>query len=450
MADLVVSSTRVVTPQGVKPASVVITGCRIEVVAGRGAAPTAPKQLDVENAVIMPGIVDGHVHINEPGRTAWEGFASATTAAAAGGVTTVIDMPLNSSPVTTTPSALEAKRAAARDACVVDYGFWGGIVPGNTSELEALIRAGVRGFKCFLVPSGIDEFPASTEQELRTAMPLLAQHGVPLLVHAEAPGRIENAAQMAGDPRAYRTYLASRPPEAEHEAIQLLIRLCREFGCRVHIVHLSSAGALNDIEAAKTSGLPLTVETCPHYLTFAAEDIPEGATTFKCAPPIRERGNREQLWTGLRERIIDLIATDHSPCPPDMKCLATGDFITAWGGVSSLQLLLSAVWTEAVDRGHDLCDVGRWLCEQPAQLAGIHNIKGRIAPGWDADLVIWNPEQTFTVSSTRLYHRHKLTPYEGRRLRGTVLQTFLRGMVVFDSGRPARMASGREVSRGGV
>jgi allantoinase len=386
----------------------------------------------------MPGLVDSHVHINEPGRTEWEGFETATRAAAAGGVTTIIDMPLNSIPATTSGDSLKRKIEAAVGKCFVDVGFWGGVVPGNTSELREMFSGGVVGFKCFLVDSGVPEFSSVAEHDLRQAMPLLAELGAVLIVHAEVPGPIEHACVAAShsglDSRKYETFLRSRPGVAEDEAVQLMVRLCCEYGTRVHIVHHSSAGSLGIIRDAKDEGLPLTAETCPHYLSFASEDIPDGATEFKCCPPIRERKNREELWQALRNGTIDMVVSDHSPCPPSMKEPQSGDFMKAWGGISSLQLRLPIMWTRARERNIGLSTLAQWLCSAPSALVGLERKKGRIAAGYDADMVIWNPEESFEVSADRLYHRHKVTPYMGSNLRGVVKQTYLRGESVFNGG----------------
>ncbi len=432
MAALVIRSQRVVTPEGVHPATVHIREGRIE----RVGSPDETASIDCGDSVLMPGIVDTHVHINEPGRTEWEGFETATSAAAAGGVTTLVDMPLNSIPATTSSEALRAKRASAAGKCAVDVEFWGGVVPGNASELPGLLTDGVRGFKCFLVPSGVDEFQHVGEADLREAMPILARHGAVLLVHAELPGPIDAAARVwdgAGpeELRSYERYLRSRPDAAEMEAVELMVRLCRETGCRVHIVHVASAEVLPVLRRAREEGLPVTAETCPHYLTFAAEEIPDGGVAFKCAPPIRSQENRERLWDALRDGLLDLVATDHSPCPPVLKKIETGDFRGAWGGIASLQLALSAVWTGARERGFTVADLAEWMCAAPAQLAGLEGRKGAIAPGYDADLVIWDPEASFVVDPAMLRHRHPITPYVGRTLHGVVHRTLLRGEDVF-------------------
>jgi allantoinase len=393
----------------------------------------------------MPGVVDTHVHVNEPGRTEWEGFASATRAAAAGGVTTLVDMPLNSIPSTTTPAALAAKRAAATGQCFIDVGFWGGVVPGNAGELAPMVAAGALGFKCFLVDSGVDEFPPVDEAQLAPAAAELARLGVPLLAHAEVGGPIDAAAAaLAGaDPRRYATYLASRPPEAEDQAIALLVRIARQSRGRVHVVHHSAAGALPRLRAARAEGLAITAETCPHYLRFVAEEIPDGATAFKCAPPIRERDNRERLWQALAEGTLDLVASDHSPCSPALKKLEAGDFAAAWGGISGVQLGLAVTWTEARRRGFGLADVVAWMCAAPARLAGLAGRKGTIAPGADADLVVFAPEERFTVATTAIHHRHKITPYVGATLDGAIAATYLRGERIYHRGVHAPQPAGR-------
>jgi allantoinase len=392
--------------------------------------------------MILPGLVDTHVHINEPGRTDWEGFDSATQAAAAGGITTLVDMPLNSVPPTTTAPGLDAKRRNAADHCYVDIGFWGGVVPGNAGELDALAADGVRGFKCFLSPSGVEEFPAVDEANLRAALPVIARLGLPLLVHAELPARLASPPPGA-DPRVYAAWLATRPPEAEHDAIDLLIHLAREFNARIHVVHLASADALPAIAAARADGVNITVETCPHYLTFAAEDIKDGATPWKCAPPIRERRHRERLWHAVAQGEIDMVVTDHSPSPAALKHLDDGDFLRAWGGISSLQLGLSAVWTGARERGVPINRVVTAMSGNPARLADLHHIKGTIAEGKHADLAIFDPDEQYTVDARSLYHRHAVTPYHGARLTGRVRATLLRGEFIFAEGKCSGLASGQ-------
>lgn len=438
--DLVIRGRRVVTEQSVGPASVHVHNGRVVAVTAYEEVSTGGDVIEVEeSSVVMPGLVDSHVHVNEPGRTEWEGFETATRAAAAGGVTTIVDMPLNSIPATTTLEAFNQKLAAAKGKLSVDVGFWGGVIPGNTAELEKLWHAGVVGFKCFLVHSGVDEFPSVGENDLREAMPELARLGATLIVHAEVPGPIDAACcEMSEEnaPRAqsYQTFLQSRPREAENDAVDLMIRLSRETGCRIHIVHHSSADALSALRSAKADGAALTVETCPHYLHFAAEDISDGATEFKCCPPIREGDNREQLWEALRDGTIDMVVSDHSPCPQEMKLRGKGDFMAAWGGISSLQLRLPVMWTEAEKRGFEISNLARWLCRAPAKQVGFGNCKGAIAAGHDADIVIWNPDKEFRVEPSVIHHRHKVTPYAGERLRGVVEKTFLRGQIVYDGG----------------
>jgi len=449
MSTLVIRSQHVLTEGELRPASIAVQDGVIAAIGGFEEFGAGGDHHDFGEAVVMPGLVDTHVHINEPGRAEWEGFATATRAAAAGGVTTLIEMPLNSIPATTTVAAFRAKVAAAEGRLAVDVGFWGGVVPGNTAELRALYEAGVFGFKCFLAPSGVPEFAAVGEAELREALPVLSSLGAVLLVHSELPGPIEEAsAEVPGnDPRRYSTWLKSRPRAAENEAIALLIRLSWEFDAWVHVVHLSSSDALPCLRRARAEGAKVTVETCPHYLTFTAEEIRDGATEFKCAPPVRRRVNREQLWQALADGSIDLVATDHSPCPPAMKCRETGDFMRAWGGIASLELSLPVMWTEARQRGAGVKQIARWLCAGPSRLAGLSR-KGTIAVGCDADLVVWDPEAEFRVDAAALHQRHKLTPYAGRKLRGLVQATFLRGQKIYDHGNFPAPAAGRVLKRG--
>jgi len=432
--DLIIRGRSVVLPDAVGPYAVHIRDGRIVSVADYDEVAEDCEVVDVAgDSVVMPGLVDTHVHINSPGRTEWEGFSSATQAAAAGGVTTLVDMPLNSIPATTTLAGLKTKLETAQDNCFVDVGFWGGVVPGNTAELAPMFAAGVVGFKCFLVPSGVAEFEHVTEENLREAMPELTRLGALLIVHAELPGPLDEA-EVDGSPTAYEAFLASRPRAAENQAIELMIRLSREFKTRVHIVHLSSAEALPSLRRAQAAGVQITAETCPHYLHFAAEEIPSGATEFKCCPPIRERQNQEELWDGLADGTIDFVVSDHSPCPGEMKLRESGDFMKAWGGIASLQLRLPVVWTEARRRGHSLAEVVKWFCSNPARQVSLQTQKGAIAVGHDADIMIWSPDQQFTVAAAKLHHRHKITPYEGELLSGVVQQTFLRGKRIYDVG----------------
>jgi allantoinase len=436
---LILVSRRIVTPDGERDGAVVVRDGRIAAVVARADLPAAGATIeDVGDLAVLPGLVDVHVHVNEPGRTEWEGFATATDAAAAGGVTTIVDMPLNASPVTTSVAALREKIRATDGKLRVDAAFHAGLVPGNVAEIGPLIDAGCVGVKAFLVPSGVDDFPNATEADLRAAMPILARRNVPLFVHAELEG-------AAGPPpgRSYASYLASRPRDWENRAVRLLIALCREYRCPVHIVHLSSSDVIDDLRAARAEGLPLTVETCPHYLLFDAEDIPDGDTRFKCAPPIREAANRERLWAALAEGVIDLVASDHSPCPPGMKQLDAGDFARAWGGIASLQLGLSAVWAEASRRGFALADVARWMATTPARVVGLSSHKGAIRPGADADLVVFDPGARRVVDARTLLHRHKLTPYDKTELAGDVVTTYLRGRRIFDAGRTVGRPAGR-------
>jgi allantoinase len=438
---------RVITPKEIRPAAILVEGERIQAIVSLDQVPTYGYKIhDFGDAAILPGLVDSHVHINEPGRTDWEGFETATRAAAAGGYTMLVDMPLNCLPATTTVAALEAKRAAAQGKCRIDWAAWGGVVHDNQSDIEALAASGVRGFKCFLVNPGIDGFTMVAEPQLRSALPHVARSGLPLLVHAELPGPIDLAtdALASADWNCYSTYLQSRPDEAELAAIRLMLSLCREYGFRLHIVHLSSSQALPELRAARDEGLGVSVETCPHYLHMCAETIANGATLSKCAPPIRSRENCERLWQGLREGTIDLVVTDHSPCPPALKRLAESNFRTAWGGIASLSVALPLMWTEASRRGFTVLDLARWMASAPARLAGCDTRKGRIAAGYDADFVVFDPDREFTVTEDRLHYRHPVSPYMGETLRGVVKGTYQRGSPVFSEGKFPGKPGGRE------
>ncbi len=448
----VVRSSRVVLPDGERPAAIVIEDGRIAAVVPPGREPAGVARDDHGEAVIMPGLVDSHVHVNEPGRTEWEGFATATAAAAAGGVTTIVDMPLNSIPPTVSVAALEEKRAAARGQCHVDVAFWGGVVPGNDADRAPLAEAGVCGFKAFLIDSGVPEFPPVEPDTVEAALTTLARLGLPLIVHAELAGPMAAAQQrFAGlapeQRRAYKAYLASRPEEGEVAAVVEVARLAAATGGAVHVLHLSAAGALAELRRAHAEGVRITAETCPHYLAFSAEDVPDGATAFKCAPPIRDAANRERLWAGLEAGTISMIVSDHSPAPAEVKSLGTGDFGTAWGGISSLQLRLPAVWEQARRRGDGLGDLARWLASAPADLAGLAGRKGAIVAGADADLVVWDPDASFTVEAGDLRHRHPVTPYAGTRLHGMVLATYVRGEKVYEGGRLQGERVGRLLRR---
>ena len=449
MSTLALRSTRVVAPDGVRPAVIEVRDGHIVALHAHDAAPVGLPLHEAHDAVIMPGLVDTHVHVNEPGRTAWEGFESATRAAAAGGVTTLVDMPLNSIPATTSRDGLASKRAAASTQCSVDVGFLGGVVPGNSLELRGLHEAGVLGFKCFLVPSGVEEFPPVAAADLARALAHLAPLGAVLMAHCELPGPLAAVAAPAAT-RSYAAYAATRPVAAESEAVALLLELAEQHRARVHVVHLSSAASLPLISAARARGVAVTVETCPHYLYFAAEDVPDGATEYKCAPPIRGRAEREALWQALAAGAIDQVVSDHSPCPPAQKQRESGDFMAAWGGIASLQLGLPVMWTSMRARQLPLERLAHWMSSAPARLVGLGHRKGSIAQGRDADFVIWSPEQEFTVRAEDLLHRHSLTPYLGTRLLGVVHATYVRGRRVYAKGSGVEGGHGQMLSREAV
>lgn len=444
--DLVVRAGRVISTAGEVGRLIGVKDGTIVAIEPLDSDLTAAEVVELAaDEVLLPGLVDAHVHVNEPGRTEWEGFASATRAAAAGGVTTIVDMPLNSIPPTCSVPALDLKRSVAEDQAFVDVGFWGGAIPGNVKELRPLHDAGVLGFKCFLLHSGVEEFPHLHPDELEAAMREVRSFDGLMIVHAEDTHAIDHAPSAHGE--AYDDFLRSRPRGAENLAVAQVIELARWTGCRVHILHVSSSDVLPMLASARRDGVRITAETCPHYLTFEAEEIPDGATQFKCCPPIREAANRELLWEGLRDGVIDLVVTDHSPSTIDLKCLDTGDFGVAWGGISSLQLGLSAVWTEARRRDFTLVDVARWMCEAPARHAGLRR-KGQIEIGFDADFAVFAPDDAFVVDVARLHHKNPITPYGERPLAGVVRSTWLRGRRIetTEQARPF----GRLLTRGGA
>jgi allantoinase len=438
--DLVVQAARAVVDGAERACAVGIGDGRIEVVTEYGDPPAAATTVRLDDdVVLLPGLVDTHVHVNDPGRADWEGFAHATRAAAAGGVTTIVDMPLNSLPPTTDVAALETKLAAAEGECFVDVGFWGGAVPGNRHDLHALWDAGVLGFKCFLADSGVEEFPALDERELLATAEVVAAFGGLLLVHAEDPSAL--SAEPAG--RSYAAFAASRPPSAEVSAVRAVVEASRATGCRTHVVHVAASAALPVLRAAHDAGVPVSAETCPHYLTFTADEVPDGATAFKCCPPVRGATDRDGLWAALADGTLGMVVSDHSPAPASLKALDTGSLDDAWGGISSLQLGHAAVWTAARSRGHGVADMARWMASGPAARAGLHR-KGRIAVGADADLCVLAPEETFTVDPSALHHRHPVTPYAGLTLTGVVRETWLRGRRVDLDAEPR----GRLLTRG--
>ncbi|HEY0936029.1 MAG TPA: allantoinase AllB [Trebonia sp.] len=444
MSTLLIRSRRMVLPAGVREAAVFVRDGRIEAVGDYRLRTDADRAVDLGDLPLLPGLVDSHVHVNEPGRTEWEGFATATRAALAGGVTTICDMPLNSSPVTTTLEALRIKLKAAAGQCAVDVAFWGGAVPGNAGSIGPLLDAGVIGFKCFLIDSGIPEFPPLSREELRAAMSVLAASGAPMIVHAEDPTQVTEPASAS-----YDAFVASRPPVAERRAIETVISAAAFSGARAHIVHLAAGECAALISSAKAAGIKLSAETCPHYLFFAAEEVPPGHTEFKCCPPVRYAVNREALWRALGDGAIDAIVSDHSPCTPALKGLtqpgqADGDFRTAWGGISSLQIGLPAVWSVARRRGFSLSDVVRWMAEFPASLAGLAT-KGRIAVGGDADFIAFDPDASWVVRGSELLHKHPVTPYDGRTVTGRVARVWLGGTEVTPDDPPR----GRLLARGG-
>lgn len=425
-------SKRVLLPSGLTEATIFIKDGLIDDIVTGKIERSNYSLSDFGHSVIMPGLIDSHVHINEPGRTDWEGFQSATCSAAAGGITTLIDMPLNSLPVTTTKQAFDTKMKASEGKLFVNCGFWGGVTPESIQSLDELLAEGVMGIKAFLTHSGIDEFPNVSAIDLRRAMPILKKHDAQLLVHCELESELESPSTLHQEPSSYAAYLASRPKEWEDNAIKLLIELCEEFQVKTHIVHLSSSNSIEQIRVAKKKGLPITAETCPHYIVFNAEEIPDGATQYKCAPPIREKANNELLWKAIKDGVIDFIVTDHSPAPPDIKELTSGNLQTAWGGIASLQFSLSAFWMEARKRNFTIEDVSRLMSTNVAKFLQLSDKKGSIAPGYDADITVWNPESSHVVNATHIYHKHSVTPYLNQELYGIVVKTYVGGKVAYD------------------
>ena len=442
--DLVLRSQNVMTDIGARPASIAIADGKVVTIGSFDQKYECTNDYTSEK-FLLPGVVDSHVHINEPGRTEWEGFASATKAAAAGGVTTVIDMPLNSIPPTVNVAALATKKEAATGKCSVDVGFWGGSSPGNVADLKPLLDQGVFGFKCFLLHSGVDEFPASSLDDLADALNVLSAEQALMVVHAENSQAIQRSTKPSS--RDYSEFLASRPKGAENVAIAELIEEARRTKARVHVLHLSSGDSLSLIKSAREDGINITVETCPHYLSLTAEEIADGATQYKCCPPIREKKNQEELWRGLTDGIIDQIVSDHSPCTADLKLFDKGDFQAAWGGISSLQLGLSIIWTQALERGIPLYKVVQWMSANPAYLVGLKD-KGSIAVGKDADIIEFDPDASFSVDPRELFHKNQVTPYQGKILKGVVKQTWLRGNTVYKDGAHVGGVQGKFLTRG--
>jgi allantoinase len=446
MVDLAIRSNRILTPTGFVRGVVFISEGKIISCDTDVRLHDSKVIIDVENDVVMPGLIDAHVHINEPGRTEWEGFDTATKAAAAGGITTLIDMPLNSTPVTTNFANLRVKIEAVKNNAHVNVGFYGGVIPGNLYELEKMLQGGVFGIKAFLTHSGIDDFPNVQPSELHDVLILLKKYNRPLLVHCELSEHHEGLADLQAYPTSYEAYLRSRPKSWEDNAIAAMINLCRATMSHVHIVHLSSADSLPQIKAARAEGIPLTVETAPHYLLFAAEEIADGNTLLKCAPPIREKANNEKLWKGLKSKLIDFIATDHSPAPAELKETDSGNFEKAWGGIAGLQFSLPAVWTAGDEEDITIQDLCKWMCENPARFLQLEKSKGKIENGFDADLVIWKPEKNIQPEDVKIYHRHKITPYAGVRLKGEVQQTIVNGKIVFSKNKFHELNAGKILS----
>jgi len=442
-----IKSRRLGLPDGIRPGILLIRAGKIEAILPYESHAEGNQQLDAGDSLVFPGLIDCHVHLNEPGRTDWEGFDTGTRAAAAGGVTTLVDMPLNSSPVTVSLADLRLKVAASEGKLQVHCCFWGGVIPGNSGKLDDLLSGGALGLKAFLSHSGIDEFPNASEENLRIAMQILKKHNKPLLVHCELESPHPGQEQLRKSPRSYPAWLASRPDDWEVKAIELLIRLCRETGARCHIVHLATKEALPLIREAKREGLPLTVETCTHYLFFDADEIAEGQIQYKCAPPIRRKDTQDALWEALKDGTLDFLSSDHSPAPPEIKQLKSGDFSSAWGGIAGVQFSLSAFWAKASEKGFSPESVRRFWAEGPAEFIGLADRKGKLAPGFDADIMIWNPEVQWVPKEDDILHRHKISPYTGKVLKGLVEKTFVAGKLVYESGRFLHLAAGEAILR---
>jgi allantoinase len=446
--EFAIHSNRTVTPAGVKEATVFVSDRKIiNVVEGKIDTRTSVDVIDAGDSVLMPGIIDSHVHINEPGRTSWEGFETATKAAAAGGITTLIDMPLNSTPVTTTLNAFREKIDAAKNKLYVNCGFWGGVIPGNENDIKSLIDAGVLGFKAFLTHSGIDDFPNVVLADLEKVAFLFFKNNIPLLVHAELDLYGEAQKKLEKNPRSYSAYLNSRPKEWEDKAIEMMVGYAEKYNLRVHIVHLSSSNSIEPIKEARKKGIKITVETCPHYLFFNAENIADGDTRYKCAPPIREKANNDLLLKALKEGLIDFVVTDHSPSVPELKKMDSGNFNEAWGGIASLQFSLPVMWTLMKKNNFSIVDLSHLMSDKIARFLSLDKSKGKIEKGYDADLVVWNPEAKFIVSQSMIHHRNKLTPYEEVELSGVVEKTYLAGRKIFDRGSFVSSPSGKIIFR---
>jgi len=447
LPDLALHSTKMLIGSAFIDATLFIKdGIIINIIEGNIASKDFPIE-DVGDLVVMPGLIDSHVHINEPGRTEWEGFETMTKAAIAGGITTLVDMPLNSSPVTITAKTFNDKIEASKGKLYCNCGFWGGIVPANADKLEELINAGVLGIKAFLTHSGIDEFPNVTWDDLRKGLATTAKHNIPLLAHAEIDEHHDGITHFEKNQSNYMAYLNSRPKAWEDKAVEMMIALCEEFKSPIHIVHLSSADSLKQIKDARNKALPLTVETCPQYLYFCAEEIPDGNTLFKCAPPIREKENNEKLWEALKTGLIDFVVTDHSPATPDLKRIDSGNLKEAWGGIASIQFSLPVVWTAGKKRNLELSKLASLMSENVAEFIGFGNSKGQLKIGYDADIVVWNPAESFTVKSTDIHYRHKISPYVGEELKGVIKQTYVGGKKVFENGNFLSLPQGKILYR---